>query len=110
MAKYLIRSCYTVDGLKGLIKEGATSRREAVEKALKSVGGSLEAYYYAFGDTDLFLIVDLPDKVSAAAVSFIANVAGTSQINFIVLLTCDEIDQAAKLTQQKMAEYRPPGR
>jgi uncharacterized protein with GYD domain len=110
MAKYLIRSHYTVEGLKGLIEEGATSRREAVGKAIESLGGTVEAYYYAFGDTDLFFIVDLPGNVTAAAGSFIGNVAGTSEISVTVLLTCEEVDQAADLTKEKMAAYRPPGR
>jgi uncharacterized protein with GYD domain len=110
MAKYLVRSCYTVEGLKGLIQEGATSRRDAVEKALRSVGGTLEAYYYAFGETDLFLIVDLPDNVSAAAVSLIGNAAATSKITVTVLLTPEEVDRAADLAKEKMAAYRPPGR
>ena len=76
MAKYLIRSNYTVEGLKGLLKEGGSGRREAVDKALTSVGGKLESYYFAFGDTDVFLICDLPDNVTATAVSLIANAAG----------------------------------
>jgi uncharacterized protein with GYD domain len=110
MAKYLIRSHYTVEGLKGLIQEGATGRREAVDKVFKSLGGTMEAFYYAFGDTDLFIIVDLPDNVNAAAVSFLANAAGTSQITVTVLLTPEEVDQAAELAKAKTPAYRPPGR
>jgi uncharacterized protein with GYD domain len=110
MAKYLVRATYAVEGLKGLIQEGGTGRREAVDKTFKSMGGKMEAFYYAFGDTDLFMIVDLPDNVSAAAASFIANAAGTAQITITVLLTAEEVDQAAALTTQKMAEYRAPGR
>jgi uncharacterized protein with GYD domain len=108
MAKYLVRANYAVDGLKGLIQEGATGRREAVDKTIRSMGGTMEAFYYAFGDTDVFAIVDLPDHVSAAALSFIANVAGMSHTT-TVLLTAEEVDQAAALTKQKMAEYRAPG-
>lgn len=110
MAKYLFRTCYTVEGLKGLIAEGGSKRREAVAQAFKSLGGTLEAYYYAFGGTDLFIIVDLPDNVSATAASLIGNVAGTSEIEITVLISPEEVDQAAGLVQEKMAAYRPPGR
>jgi len=110
MAKYLVRSCYSVEGLQGLIKEGATSRRDAVEKVVKSLGGTLEAYYYAFGDTDLYFIMDLPDNVSAAAGSLIGNAPGTAKMTVTVLLTPEEVDRATDLAGKKMAEYRPPGR
>ena len=110
MSKYLFCTSYTVEGLKGLIKEGGSKRREAVAQALKSLGGTLEAYYYAFGGTDLFIIMDLPDNVSATAASLVSNVAGTSKIETIVLITPKEVDQAADLAKEKMAAYRPPGR
>src|SRR5205085_4812086 len=52
MPKYLFEANYVGDGIKGLINEGGTSRRAAAEKALKSLGGKLDAFYYAFGDRD----------------------------------------------------------
>ncbi len=109
MPKYLGRASYTVEGLKGLLKEGGTSRREVVEQGCKSVDGTLEAYYYAFGDTDVFFIMDLPDNVTATAASLIGNVAGTTKVTYTVLLTPEEVDQAADLVKEKMGAYRPPG-
>lgn len=105
MAKYLSRSSYTTEGLKGLLKEGGSKRREAVEQAIKSMGGTLEVFYYAFGDDDLFTIVDMPDNVSAAATSLLINAAGGAAVKLTVLLTPEEIDQAVK----KSVAYRPPG-
>ena len=109
MPKYLGRASYTSEGLKGLLKEGGTSRREAAAKAIESLGGTLEAYYFAFGDTDVFIIVDLPDNVSAIATSLIGNAAGTSKVTFTVLVTPEEVDKATALAKEKMAAYRPPG-
>jgi uncharacterized protein with GYD domain len=109
MPKYLLRTRYTLDGLKGLIKEGGTKRREAVEQAFKSLGGTVEAYYYAFGGTDLFILVDLPDNMTATAASLVGNVAGTSKIEITVLIPPEEVDQATDLAKEKMAAYRPPG-
>jgi len=105
MPKYLIQANYVGEGIKGLLKEGGTSRRAAVEKLFSSVGGKVEAFYYAFGDTDLFVIGDMPDNISAAALSLIVNAAGAATARIVVLLTPEEIDAAAK----KTPNYRPPG-
>jgi uncharacterized protein with GYD domain len=105
MPKYLIQANYVGEGLKGLLKEGGSSRRAAVEKLFGSVGGKVEAFYYAFGDTDLFVVADVPDNVTAAALSLIVNAAGTATARVTVLLTAEEIDAAAK----KTPTYRAPG-
>lgn len=105
MAKYLVQARYVGDGVKGLLKEGGTSRRAAAEKLFASVGGKLEAFYYAFGATDVFLIGDVPDNVSALAVSLAVNVSGTAASSFTVLLTPEEMDAATK----KAVSYRAPG-
>ena len=106
MAKYLVQSNYTLDGLKGLLKEGGTGRRKAVEKAVASVGGKVESYYFAFGDTDVFAIFDFPDNITAAAVSLIVTATGASTPKITVLLTPEEIDAATKMK----ADFRPPGK
>jgi uncharacterized protein with GYD domain len=105
MPKYLIQANYVGGGLKGLLKEGGSSRRATVDKLLGSVGGRVEAFYYAFGDTDAFVIVDVPDNVTAAALSLTINATGTVSTKITVLLTAEEIDAAAK----KTLAYRPPG-
>jgi uncharacterized protein with GYD domain len=106
MPKYLVQASYVGEGLKGLLKEGGSSRRAAVEKLFGSVGGKVEAFYYAFGDSDVFIIGDLPDNVSAAALSLTVNAAGAASAKVTVLLTAEEIDDAAKRTPS----YRAPGR
>ncbi len=105
MPKYLTQGRYTSEGWKGLLKEGGTKRREAVEKLVQSMGGKLEAYYFAFGDTDVYAIVDLPDNVSAAAASLAVNAGGTAPTTVVVLLTPEEVDEAVK----RHPSYRPPG-
>ena len=109
MPKYLFHASYTEAGLKGLLKEGGSSRREAVAQALKGLGGTLDAFYYAFGDTDVFCIVDLPDNVSTLAASLVINAAGTAKVKTTVLVTPEEVDLAAKKGAEMSAEYRPPG-
>ena len=105
MPKYLFQGAYMGEGLKGLLKEGGSKRRETVEQTLKGMGGTLEAFYYAFGEDDVFAIVDLPDNVSTTAFALIVNASGAVKVKTTVLLTPEEVDQATK----KSIAYRPPG-
>ena len=105
MPKYLFQGSYTQEGVKGLLEEGGSKRREAAEQIIKSVGGTLEAYYFAFGDNDFYVIVDMPDNVSTTAASLFVNVSGAVNIKTVVLLTPEEVDEAIK----KSVDYRPPG-
>ena len=105
MPKYLLQASYTTEGLKGLLKEGGSKRRAAVEETIKGLGGKLEAFYYAFGKHDAFVIVDLPDQVSATAAALVVNASGAAHVRTTVLITPEEVDQATK----KTVHYRPPG-
>lgn len=106
MPKYLVQASYTTEGTKGLLKEGGTKRRAAVEELMKGLGGKVEAFYFGFGDADAFVIIDGPDNVTAAAVSLVVNASGAASVKTTPLLTPEEIDQATKRT----VHYRPPGR
>jgi uncharacterized protein with GYD domain len=106
MPKYLVNASYTEEGLKGLLKDGGSKRREAVAQLVKGLGGTLEAFYFAFGDDDIFAIMDLPDNVSATASSLVINAAGAAKMKITVLLTPEEVDQATKTS----VDYSPPGR
>ena len=106
MAKYLIAASYTAEGAKGLLKEGGTKRRQAAEQAIKSAGGTLEAFYFAFGDTDVVAIVDAPDHATMTAASLAINASGAVHVKTSVLLTPEEVDLATK----KGTIYQPPGR
>ena len=98
MAKYLIRGSYTVEGVKGVLKDGGTGRRKAVADAVHALGGKLEAFYFALGDDDVVAIVEGPDNVTAATFSMGVAATGTVKTSTTVLLTPEEIDQAAKKT------------
>lgn len=103
MAKYLAQCNYVGEGIKGLLKEGGTSRRAIVEKLVRSLGGTLEAFYYAFGDTDLYVIADVPDNVSMTAIALTVNATGTVTVRTTVLLTPEQVDEATK----KSPAYKP---
>jgi uncharacterized protein with GYD domain len=106
MAKFLFQASYTLEGTKGLVKEGGSSRRTAVEQMAKGLGGKLESFYFAFGETDVYIVVDLPDAASAAAISLSVNAAGGAKVTTTHLMTPEEMDSASK----KSVQYRAPGR
>ena len=105
MPKYMIQASYVGEGLKGLLKEGGTKRRETVAQVIESMGGTLESFYYAFGDYDVVGVAEMPDNVSSVAFSLMVNASGVINAKTTVLLTPEEIDQATK----KIGDYRPPG-
>jgi len=105
MAKYLLQVNYVGEGIIGLLKEGGTRRRAAAEQLVKSLGGQIESFYYAFGDTDCFVIVDMPDHASMAAAALTVSGSGAATCRTTVLMTVEEADEAAR----KTPTYRPPG-
>lgn len=105
MAKYLITGSYNTEGLRGVLKEGGSSRVKVVEQLAAGVGGTLETFYFAFGGQDFVIIADIPNHVDMAAVMLTVNAAGVLSASTTVLLTPEEIDQAA----QRAVIYRPPG-
>jgi uncharacterized protein with GYD domain len=106
MPKYLFQTSYTVEGAKGLLKDGGTKRRKVTEALFKSLGGRMEAYYFAFGENDAFVIGELPDNVSATSAALTVIAGGGSTVKTTVLLTPEEVDAAVK----KTPGYTPPGR
>jgi len=105
MPKYLFEFNYTAAGIKGVLDKGGSAREAAGREAVESVGGTLEAYYFAFGGTDGFAICDLPDNAAAAALAMTVSSSGHIAYRTVVLLTPAELDQAAG----KHATYSPPG-
>jgi uncharacterized protein with GYD domain len=105
MPKYLFHGHYMIDGLKGVLKEGGTGRRDAVAKLAQSMGGTMESFYFAFGDDDYYSVVDLPDNNAAAAVSLAVNTSGSVANKVVVLMSPEDVNVATK----KKPSYRPPG-
>ena len=105
MPKYLIEASYTREGVKGVQSAGGSSRRDAIAALAKGLGGELESFHFGFGDVDAYVIVDLPDNQSAAAVALTVNASGGATVKTVALLTPEEVDAAAKTS----VDYRPPG-
>lgn len=105
MAKMLVKATYKTKGTKGLIKEGGTARRAAVKSLVESMGGKLEAFYFAYGEADAVLIIDVPDSTSGLALTLAVNASGAVHLASIPLITPEEVDAAAK----RVPAYRAPG-
>ena len=105
MPKYLIKASLTQEGIRGSLNEGGSARREAIRRATESLGGKLEAFYYAFGESDVYSIVEMPDNAAAAAASMAVSAAGVSRNATIVLITPEEMDEVSKKNVQA---YVPP--
>ena len=104
MAKYLFEATYTTAGTSGLLHEGGTARRAAIEKMIRGLGGQIIDIYFAFGDVDIYVIAELPDNVSAAAAALAVNHSGAATTKTVVLMTLEEVDRAC----HKSVNYRPP--
>ena len=105
MPKYLMQASYTREGVEGVRAKGGSSRRDAVAETARSLGGELESFYFAFGDHDAYVVVDLPDNEAAAAIALTVNAAGGAATKTTVLLAPEQVDEAAR----RSVEYRPPG-
>jgi len=105
MPKYLFHASYTTEGVAGVRSKGGSARRDAITAMAEGLGGSIESFYFAFGDDDVFTVVDLPDNEAAAAVALTVNSSSAVSVQTTVLLTAEEIDAAA----QRSVDYRPPG-
>ena len=106
MPKCLVSANYVGEGIKGLLKDGGSARQAAVEKLVGSLGGSVESMYYAFGETDLYIIADMPDNASMTALALTVGASGAVTLTTTVLMTPKEVDEAAK----KNPNYSPPGK
>jgi len=105
MPKYLIKTNYTAEGTRGLLRDGGRRRRQAVSAMVEGLGGQVEAFYYALGQEDLYIILEIPSTADMAAVSMAVTASGGARFNTVTLLTPEEVDEAS----HKAVSYRPPG-
>lgn len=105
MPKFMIKASYNTEGARGLMKEGGTARRAAVQKLAESLGGSIESFYFAFGENDAYVIGEFPDTATVLAVSLAVNASGAVHVSTVPLIAPEDVDAASK----KGVKYRAPG-
>jgi uncharacterized protein with GYD domain len=105
MAKFMVKASYTAEGARGLAKEGGTRRRAAVQKLVEGLGGKVEAFYFAYGEHDVYVVTELPDAAACLALSLAVNSSGAVRLSTTPLITAEEMDAACK----KAVAYKAPG-
>jgi uncharacterized protein with GYD domain len=106
MANYLVIASYSPEGVKGVLQSGGTARADAVKKAVEGLGGKVNSFHFAFGAEDVYVVVELPDNIAAAAISLAVSAVGLASTQIVVLLTPADIDEAAR----RQVAYTPPGK
>jgi len=105
MPKYMWKVSYSADGVRGIVKQGAVDRAAQIGQITAANGGTVESFYFAFGDTDVYVIADLPGDTTAAAIALAVGASGTGAIETVKLLTPAEVDEARGM----QTGYVPPG-
>ena len=105
MPKFLVEASYTKEGFAGVQGKGGTSRRDAVQQMVSEMGGTLESFHFSFGEHDAYVVVDVPDNEAAAAVAMAVGASGAAETTTVVLLTPEQVDEAAR----RSVSYRAPG-
>lgn len=105
MSKFLVQGSYTTEGLKGVIKDGGSKRREVVKQLIEGMGGQMEGFYFALGENDFYILGEMPGIIDITATTIMVNATGMVNVKTIALLTPEEVDLAV----QKTVNYRPPG-
>ena len=105
MPKFLVQASYTVEGTRGLLKDGGSARRKAVEELLTSLGGALESFYFTFGGSDALLTIDVPSYETALAIAMTVRASGMVSSSMTALLPIEDVDRAAKVP----IHFKPPG-
>jgi uncharacterized protein with GYD domain len=105
VSKYLLEVTYTLDGIRGVKANGGSARVAAATELVESVGGKIDSFHFAFGATDVYVVAEFPDNVSAAAAAIAVCAGGGATARTVPLLTAAEVDTAVA----KNATYRAPG-
>ena len=105
MPKYMFKVSYSADGLRGLMRQGAEDRVAQIARLIEANGGSLESFHFAFGETDAYVINELPGDTTAAALALAVASAGVGSVETVKLLTPAEVDEARGIE----TGYQPPG-
>ena len=107
MPLYLSKFSYTPETWRRLISN-PENRRTAAQSYIESVGGTLQGFWYAFGEHDAYTLWEAPDNVSMAAVALAIGGGGAlSSLETTVLLTVEDTMDALRKAQQ--IQYRAPG-
>ncbi len=104
MSRYLVQARYTESGLREILNEGGSKRAEVMGNVIRNLGGAVESFFYALGDTDVYVVINLPDNINACAFSIATNASGAVAVKTTALLTPEEVDLATQLATKSQPE------
>ena len=102
MPKYMYSGNYTKEGAAGLLKDGGKARKEEAMRIVEAMGGSLEAYYWSFGEMDFVMIADIP-QATAVKVSLHVGASGVFNGKLTPLITVEDMDEATSTELPSMS-------
>ncbi|MEC9333324.1 MAG: GYD domain-containing protein [Candidatus Thermoplasmatota archaeon] len=106
MSKFMYSGNYTKRGIKGLLKEGGTARRDETVRIVEALGGKVEAYYWCYGSTDFLTIMDFPDHTTVTGMALNIAASGSFEGNLTPLISVEEMDEMVKVS---VGDWRAPG-
>jgi len=96
MPHYLSQVAYSREGWQALLAN-PQDRIEAVRPAVEKLGGKIKSAWFAFGEYDVVVILEMPDNVSAAAIAIaFAGGGACKSVQTTPLMTVQEAVQAMK--------------
>ena len=108
MPNYLVQFSYASRSIKGLVEQPDVDHAEQASAMLASLGGKLLGYWYAFGEFDGVVLMEVPDSSTAAAVAIaIGGTGEVTRLETTVLITMDEAQAAVR--RAATATHLPPG-
>jgi len=108
MASYLFEVNYTSAALAALVAN-PQDRVQVVSKAVKKLGGKVIGFWFAFGDSDVVGILDMPDNASMAAFAMAIGAGGAcTKVKTTALLSVSEALSA--MEKASTTGYKPADR
>ncbi len=109
MPKYVYFFSFTPETWARMISS-PSDRVAAVRKAAEAMGGSLETYYFMFGEHDGLVICELPDSATAAAMALAVTSTGRlKHLETHELIAPDDIGGILEKARSAGSQYTPPG-
>jgi len=107
MAKYVVLFSFTGETARRFVAQ-PSDRAAVVGGLVESAGGSLESYYWMFGQYDGLVIFELPDAQTAAAFSLAVTGSGSfTRFETHELIEAGDLAHIAERARQ--ISYQPPG-
>jgi GYD domain len=102
MAKYLFRVIITKVTSAGSPADYGAGWETSLSDAVANAQGTVESIYFAFGDTDIYMVADLPDEGAVAELSLAIAQGGDATVRTVVLF-------APSRVRGPIWTWRPPG-